>query len=187
MIQISVAVALALAVLALVIWLVRSPGNAQVLKTARNKVGQAGMELMPCHYRYFPQIRQALSTADEKYLRERGFRQLAEKVRRERRAVARQFLSGLKEDFMKLDRLARIVASLSPVVSREQESERLLLGMKFRLLYAWVWLRVSAGSVSLPHLEQLTMLVGQLSSRMELAMTAINAMSAQSANQGVKA
>lgn len=187
MIQFIVAVALALAVLALVLWLVRSPENAQGPKTMRNAADHGEKELMPCHYRYFPQIRQALSAADDKYLRQKGSPQLAEKVRRERRAVVKQFLAGLREDFMKLHRLARIVASLSPVVSREQESERLLLGLKFRLLYAWVWLRLSLGSLSLPQLEQLTALVGQLSSRMELAMTAINAMSAQGVNQGVKA
>jgi hypothetical protein len=70
-----------------------------------------------------------------------------------------------------------MVAALSPVVSREQETERLLLGMRFRVLYAWVWLRLSTGPAPLEQIEHLTGLVGRFATRMEQAMTAISALS----------
>jgi hypothetical protein len=91
--------------------------------------------------------------------------------------VAKRFLHGLHEDFSSLERLARMVASLSPVVSREQEMERLYLGLKFRLLYVMVWLHLSTGQVPLQQLEHLTELVGRLALRMEQAMAEISALS----------
>jgi hypothetical protein len=187
MIQLLVAIPVALAVLVLLLlWLLR-PQSHRGTPTLPRTLDQGVEELLPRHYRYFPQIRQALSAADQNYLRERASPKLAEKARRERRAIAKQFLAALREDFTNLNRLARIIASLSPVISREQETERLILSLKFRLLYAWVWLRLSAGNASLPQFEHLTGLVGQLSARLEQAMTAISAMSAREMNQGVNA
>jgi hypothetical protein len=97
---------------------------------------------------------------------------------RERRAVARGFLKGLREDFSNLARLGRIVAALSPEVSREQEMDRLILSLKFQILYSLVWLRLSAGNLPLEQLEHLTALVGRLASRMDTAMAEISAISA---------
>jgi hypothetical protein len=139
---------------------------------------------LPRHYHYFPQVRQALSTSDEEYLNRRAPREVAQRAQRERRAVARKFLAGLHEDFANLDRLGRMVASLSPVISGEQETERLVLGVKFRLLYGRVWLRLSVGRVPLVQLEQLTGLVGRLATRMEDAMTAVGALSAPGLDSG---
>jgi len=84
---------------------------------------------LPRHYRFFPQVRQALSASDGEYLDRLAPRDVAQTVHRERRAVARQFLAGLHEDFSSLERLARMVAALSPVISSEQEKERLILGL----------------------------------------------------------
>jgi hypothetical protein len=110
---------------------------------------------------------------------------VAQTAHRERRAVARKFLAGLHEDFSSLERLARMVAALSPVISSEQEKERLILGLKFRLLYAWVWLRLSAGRAPLEQIEQLTGLVGRLATRMDQAMTAVSALSAPGLNSSL--
>ena len=112
---------------------------------------------------------------------------MAKRAIRERRQVARQFLSGLHEDFSKLERLARMVAALSPVVSHEQETQRFLLGLRFRLLYAAVWLRLSLGPVPLLQLGELTNLVGRLAVRMEQAMADINALSAEHLPRGLNA
>ena len=77
-----------------------------------------------------------------------------------------------------LSSLGAMIAALSPAISSEQETERLILGLKFRLLYARVWLRLSTGREPLEQLEQLTGLVGRLATRMERAMTAVSALSA---------
>jgi hypothetical protein len=130
------------------------------------------------HYAYFPQIRQALSAADSDYLMKNAAPAVARQALRERRLIARRFLEGLHEDFSNLSRLGRIVAALSPEISRQQETERLLLSLKFQLLYALVWLRLSTGNLPLPQLESLTGLVGRLATRMDEAMTEISALSA---------
>jgi len=156
------------------------------------KAGQSPMDLkmesfLPRHYRYFPQVRQALSASDEEYLERVAPRDIAKTAHRERRAVARKFLAGLHEDYSNLERLARMIAALSPVISSEQETERLILGLKFRLLYAWVWLRLSTGREPLEQLEQLTGLVGRLARRMELAMAAVSALSVPGLNSSLNA
>ncbi len=130
------------------------------------------------HYAYFRQIRQALSMADSHYLMESAPPHLAKQVLRERRAVARRFLKGLHEDFSNLTRLGRIIAALSPEVSRKEETERLILGVKFQILYALVWLRLATGNLPLEQLEQLTGLVGRLATRLDTAMTEISSLSA---------
>ena len=129
------------------------------------------------HYIYFPQIRQALSAADFRYLMETAPSRVAKRALRERRAVARGFLMGLHEDFSNLARLGRIIAALSPQVSRGQETERLILSLKFQILYTLVWLRLSTGNLPLQQLEHLTGLVGRLATRMDAAMAEISALS----------
>ena len=129
------------------------------------------------HYGYFPQIRQALSVADSQYLIESAPSHVAKQALRERRAVARGFLKGLHEDFSNLARLGRIIAALSPEVSHKQETERLILSVKFQILYALVWLRLCTGNLPLQQLEHLTGLVGRLATRMDAAMAEISALS----------
>ena len=130
------------------------------------------------HYAYFPQIRKALSVDDSKYLRETAPPRTAKQALRERRAVALRFLEGLHEDFSNLAKLGRIIAALSPEVSREQETQRLILSLKFQLLYTFVWLRLSAGNLPVEQLEHLTGLVSRLATRMDEAMSQISALSA---------
>lgn len=139
------------------------------------------------HYAYFPQIRQALSAEDSRYLLESAPPRVAKQVLRERRAVARRFLGGLRQDFTNLARLGRIIAALSPEISRQQETERLVLSLKFQILYALVWLRLATGNLPLPQLEHLTGLVGRLATRMDEAMVEISALSAGQFNRGLGA
>lgn len=139
-----------------------------------------GVESLPeaKHYAYFPQIRQALSASDRGYLVRNAPSRVARRALRERRAVARRFLGGLRDDFSNLARLGRTIALLSPEVSHQQEAERLILGAKFQLLYALVWLRLSVGLLPLHQLETLAGLVGRLATRIDEAMAEINALSA---------
>jgi hypothetical protein len=105
--------------------------------------------------------------------------QVAKQALRERRAVALRFLEGLHEDFSNLAKLGRIIAALSPEVSREQETQRLILSVKFQLLYTLVRLRLSAGNLPIEQIEHLTGLVSRLATRMDEAMGQISALSAR--------
>jgi len=176
--ELTIVVLLAIALSGILLWLLipgrRSSGaNASSLPS---KVDDA----LPTakHYAYFPQIRQALSVADSNYLRETAPPHVTKQALRERRAVARGFLKGLHEDFSNLAKLGRTIAALSPDVSREQETERLILSLKFQVLYSLVWLRLSAGNLPLDQLEHLTGLVGRLATRMDAAMAHVSALSA---------
>jgi len=162
----------ALVVLGLVLWLFRQRAT---LNSGRSSLENAADKALATHYQFFPQIRQALSPADASYLLRRLPPRIAKKVLRDRRAIARKFLVGLDEDYSNLVRLARTVAALSPVVSHEQETERFLLSLRFRLLYLWTWTRLSTGSVSLEQIERLAVLIGQFATRMERAMAAVAA------------
>src|SRR5580704_18461186 len=134
--DLGIVILLAIGVSGLLLWLLitgrKSTGSSASSFTANVK------DTLPTakHYAYFRQIRQALSAADTEYLVHNAPPHVAKQALRERRAVARRFLKGLHEDFSNLARLGRIVAALSPEVSREQETERLILGLKFQVLYS---------------------------------------------------
>jgi len=175
--ELTIVIAAAGALSGLLIWLLYA-GNKS--GKAAPPFSQDGTDALPCakHYGYFPAIRRALSTEDARYLAETAPARVAKQALRERRAVARGFLKGLHEDFSNLARLGRIIAALSPEVSRQQETERLILSLKFQLLYSVVWLRLSAGNLPLAQLEHLTGLVGRLATSMDTAMAEISALSA---------
>src|SRR6266851_5835932 len=140
--ELTIVILLAIAVSGVLLWLL-IPGH----KSSRITASSLHTNALPTakHYAYFPQIRQALSVADSKYLMETAPSHVAKQALRERRAVARRFLQGLHEDFSNLARLGRLIAALSPEVSREQERERLILSLKFQMLYSLVWLRLFTG------------------------------------------
>jgi len=132
----------------------------------------------PMHYRYFREIRQALSKDDAEYLLRAAPRNVSKQALRERRNVALGFLKGLRDDFSNISRLGRIIAALSPEISHKQEAERLKLTVQFQLLYAVVWLRLYTGNLPIRQLERLTGLVSRFAARMDEAMTEISAQSA---------
>jgi len=173
-----VIILLAIALAAVLLWLLIPRHKSTT--TAAASFHPEAINALPTakHYAYFPQIRQALSVADSNYLKETAPSLVAKQALRERRAVARRFLKGLHEDFSNLAKLGRIIAALSPEVSREQETKRLFLTVKFQILYSLVWLRLSAGNLPLQQLEHLTGLVGRLATRMDEAMAEISALSA---------
>jgi hypothetical protein len=132
----------------------------------------------PKHFRYFRQIRQALSSADTEYLLQNAPKYVAKQALRERRAVAQGFLKGLHEDFSNLSRLGRVIASLSPEISHKQEAERLKLTVRFQILYAIVWMRLYTGNLPVDQLDRLTGVISRLAARMDEAMAEISAQSA---------
>jgi hypothetical protein len=174
--QIYLFAGVAVALLLALFWLLRRPASKSVQTELRGKV--AIEDLFPLHCRHFPQIRQALSIRDEEFLRGRVSPQELKKWRAERRDVLRQFLLGLGEDFLRLDRLARTVAALSPEVSRARETERLWLSLRFRVLYRLVNIGLYTSRSSLSQLTRLTEMVGSFAAQIEAAIAALEKTSA---------
>jgi hypothetical protein len=130
-------------------------------------------DLVPRHAKYFPLVKRALSGEDLAQLGERIPRGMRRALRSERRKVARHYLAGLHDDFVRIERFGRLVAALSPKVDAQQEAERLRLSARFRLVYALILVRLAIGQVPVPEFERLTQLIGSLASRLEAAMTSI--------------
>jgi hypothetical protein len=170
-------IGIALGLFALLFWLVFRP-----LPSVRSAAGITERleleELFPLHCRHFPQIRQALSAADQAFLRQRASRQTYQSWKTNRRRAIRSFLGGLREDFASLERLARAVSALSPEISQTREAQQLWFSLRFRLLYHLVSLRMLMGTASLPQLIRLTQMVGSFAAQIEAGMAALEESSA---------
>ena len=175
--EVSIVIALVGALSGVLVWLLVPRNKSDRMPDAAT-FGNGERSLPRArHHQYFPQIRQALSAADARYLKEHASPDTARKALRERRQVAQRFLEGLHEDFSSLARLGRVIAALSPEISRQQETERLILTLKFQVLYSLVRLRLYTGGVPLDQIAGLTGMVGRLAIRMEEAMAQVNALS----------
>ena len=163
----------AVLLLILLVWLARSPSHP--LATDAAAIPQQTEALHELHCHYFPQVRQALSREDREFVRQRGSRRLQREARQARLHIARSFVSGLREDLLRLERMGRMVAALSPRVERRQEWDRIKLGLRFRVLYAGVQTRLSLGDVPVPQLAELADLIGTRASRLERALAALDA------------
>ena len=159
-------------VLLAVLFRSRLGGRADAGASAETR-GLTPENLVPRHTKYFSVVREALSGSDLNELESRISPATRRRLRVERRTVARGYLRGLREDFLRLERFGRIVAAYSPKVDARQEAERFRLGLRFRVVYVAVSLRVALGFVPVPAFERLTQLVGSLSSRIEASMTSL--------------
>lgn len=158
---------LAAALLILLTWNLRTPR-----KIARPGADPLqGEEFARRHVIYFPQVRQALAEEDFAFLASRGSRVLSRRIRKERQRIALAYLSFVRNDFLKLWRLARVITSLSPKVGTAQEIERLRLGLIFYLRYEMIRFKFLFGFAPLPELGSLSDVVSGLSIRLEAAMT----------------
>lgn len=122
------------------------------------------------HVTYFPQVRQSMAAEDSAFLASRASLALTRRVRRERRKIALAYLACLRGDFLKLWRLARVIASMAPQVGAAQELERLQLGLAFSWRYEMVRMKFLLGFAPLPELGSLSGVVSRLSIRLETAM-----------------
>jgi hypothetical protein len=122
------------------------------------------------HVNFFPQVKQALAAEDFTFLASRGSRALAQVAGKERRKIALAYLACLRSDFLKLWRLARVIASMSPQVGVAQELERLQLGLAFSWRYEVIRIKFIFGFAPLPELGSLSEVVSRLSIRLETAM-----------------
>jgi hypothetical protein len=133
------------------------------------------------HVTYFPQVRQTMAVQDFAFLQWRGSRALTRRVRKERRKIALAYLACLRGDFLKLWRLARVIASMAPQVGAAQELERLQLGLAFSWRYEMIRMKFLLGFAPLPELGSLSGVVSVLSIRLETAIKDLGERSALAA------
>lgn len=139
-----------------------------VADRSRAPIGLAELEDLPRqHFSYFAQMHQALKAQDSQYLRVRGMPKLARQIQVERRQIALQYLAGVRQDFQKLLRLARVIAVLSPEVNIVQEYERLQLTLRFAWRYRLACVSLKLGFSPLPLLTELCHVVSGLSIRLD--------------------
>jgi hypothetical protein len=131
-------------------------------------------EFFPVHCRYFPQVRQTLSSDDTAFLSGRASAAVYRRWRKGRRRAGRMYLAGLRQDFARLNRLARHLSVLSPKVRARQESELLLLNLRFQLLYGMAVFRILLGQPAAEDLGRMAALIGGLGSRLEQAALAFD-------------
>ena len=133
--------------------------------------GETNEDLFPLHTRHFPQLRQSLDSADARYIHRRVSKELERSWRAERKQILRDYLAGLAGDFARVGRLAGMVDSLSPEMSKRNLVERYWLAMHFRFLYRSISVCMSAGGPGvLRQLARLTAYVGSLSALEEANM-----------------
>ena len=125
------------------------------------------------HVAYFPQVRQAIDRKDFEFLALRGLPKLTKRVRKERRRIALAYLACIRADFLKLWRLARVIAAMSPQVGAAEEFARLRMGLAFSLRYEIIRIKFFFGIAPLPELGSLSEVVSRLSVRLETAMKSL--------------
>jgi len=154
------------ALLVVAIWLVVRPLRAE---SDLGPDAAAKIEtLVARHCTHFAQMRQALATEDFDFIRRRLPKKDAARLRRERQRALQKYLDAIGEDFARLDRMARILTSLSPDVKRSDELERLRLELRFRVLFRLARLRVMLGvAVGVPTIGKLAEVVAGLSRHVE--------------------
>lgn len=183
MITTVIFVLLALMAILLLVWLSRRA----TASSARPAPPTAIEELSPRHCARFPQIRQALQPADESYMRERASEPELRRWRAERQRILRQYVLGLKDDYLRLVQLRRAVVRLSPRVKRTQEFEFLWLRLRFAMLHEIVALRLTIGRAPDRAVHRLLETVGSLASQVEAAMSALEETSRTRLRAGLSA
>jgi hypothetical protein len=165
------------ALLLLLVWALRSPRKKSSEKFDLDSLEESGRR----HATYFALIRQATSSGDMEFLAKRGSRALVQRVRKERRRACLLYLGQLRDDFQRLQRLARAVAALSPSVGTRQELERFSLGLQFSLRYRILHLRFSYGLLPIHQLNALSRMVSELAAQMETSMKELGERAAMAA------
>jgi hypothetical protein len=162
----AVFASLAVFLMLTVAWLAFS-GTRRKAQVVRN-ISRQGECL---HISKLPQIKQALANSDFMYLNEKGYPALANRMRKERRRIALNYLACLRGEFEKLLRLARMVAVMSPNVAVAQEVQGLRLSLEFSYRYYLIYFRLVGGIAPLKAIGSLSNMVSALTIRMETAMS----------------
>jgi len=155
-------------------------------KKQRRPDGLAVLDSAPQHLCNMGSIWRSQDASDLRYAEERGGREVARRLRRERRGVALLYLGALRADFDQLLRISHVVALLSPEISSSHEYERLRLSIVFRLRFHLVKLRLLFGDAAMPQLASLGEMVTSLAIRMETAMETLGVRAALAANLALR-
>lgn len=161
-------VALALLFMGLLVWAVRTPRRgskspAELLESLSS----------PREYYRLPQILVALEKKDTEFLIERNHRQLARRVREERRHIALQFLDMVELDYRNLIEVSRVLSAMAPEVVAAQEWQRLRLNIRFSWNCAVLRFRLRTGLTPWNGFARLSEMASQLSYRVESAVQRI--------------
>ena len=143
--------------------------------TVREPGAGSAAEFFPVHSRYYTQLRRALCLEDTQFLAGRASPEVFRRWKQSQRRAVCRYLEGLREDFQRLNRLARLLALRSPKVRPRQELELAWLSLEFELLYGIVWFRLWLGRPVETSLGQMATLIGSLGSRLEQASLGLNA------------
>jgi len=171
MISVFLFALLTLALLGALYWLSqrarRDSRGADLLRTL------SAESLLPQHYKYFPQVCRALSAEDAQFLQLRATPAIRRSARRARQLVALEFLSGLRDDYRKLDRLARVLTSLAPSANQQREAQRIWLACQFEFRWIIVWLEIWSGVAPVTQLQSMAGFIGVLAARLQTSMSVL--------------
>jgi hypothetical protein len=113
------------------------------------------------------QIRRAMDPADFDFVKGQGGRDLAARLRGERRKVVLLYLAAVRSDFEQSLRVARVIAVLSPEVSGSHEYERIRLAMIFRWRFQMIKVRLLMGIIPQPQFVTLWQMAASMAVQME--------------------
>ncbi len=153
-------------------WAALSPLPEEMAGRRQDRMG----DLLALHAQHFPQLRQALAALDADYLRQKAAGEIERHLREERRRIVESFLSGLAEDFGRLERLMRVLRGMSPAEPWIQQIQSAGPRFRFRVNYRIALMQIhSARLRSTNRLARLTELVGNLSMQIEAGMARLDA------------
>lgn len=146
-------------------WLVLRPLTEERAVPANSPIE----DLLPFHPARFSQFRQSLETADKlKSTRTEMTNGEDQPWSEERRRLLKAFLTSLGEDFAKLQRLDRLVHSVSSPRSARHDFDCFLLATRFRLSYRGVAFKITSGRLDpMADLLRMSELLGSIWSRVE--------------------
>jgi len=137
-------------------------------------------DLLPLNTEHFPQLKQALYSTDELYIRQKLSKEKRRFWHGERLKILDGYLDGLALDFGRVVRLGRVVDSLAPDSARTDGTEREILAMRFRLHYRILSLRIFGGGAgAVWQLRHMTASVESLSALAEAGMMRLETRAAE--------
>jgi len=121
------------------------------------------------HYARLPQILQSLRNEDTDFLYANGHDELGNRLRRERKHVALNYLTHLQGEYQLLLEASRILARFAPEVSAMDEWKRFRLNVRFVLLCRYLRWRLRLGLQPWDVFGNLSDMEGDLTLHLEAA------------------
>jgi hypothetical protein len=90
-------------------------------------------DLLLLHAQHFPRLRQVLAAWEADYVQRSASGDIERQLHEERRRIAESFLSGLAEDFGRLERRMRALRELSPAQPWNHQFQQATRRFRFRV------------------------------------------------------